>query len=258
MLKHFGLDVPPIRSSELWADTEFSAAVREFEPLDLLLFNDTESSWGAHVAVYLGDGVVAHLSKQIGFPQVCTVEDMLRNPKYRVLIGTKRIKAPKKMDITPLRVVFLDIDGVLNSDRYVRERPPAPAGTFWSVDDLDPVGIEALNRIVERTGAKFVLSSSWRHHHTLEEITVLFRTRGFVGELIDVTPRLFGEPRGAEIRTWLCVQTAPPAAFAVLDDDAATNDLEPFWVRTDPAYGVAASDVERLVALLMSSAPHST
>jgi hypothetical protein len=96
LLKHFGIEVPPFRSSELWDDTDFSDAVHGFEPLDLLLFNDTESSWGAHVAVYLGDGVVAHLSRHIGLPQVCALEEMLRAPKYRVLVGAKRIKAPDR------------------------------------------------------------------------------------------------------------------------------------------------------------------
>ena len=96
LLKHFGLEVPPFRSSELWEDQEFSDTVHGFEPLDLMLFNDTANSWGAHVAVYLGDGVVAHLSRQIGLPEVCTIEEMLRNTKYRVLVGAKRIKAPTR------------------------------------------------------------------------------------------------------------------------------------------------------------------
>jgi hypothetical protein len=96
LLKHFGLEVPPFRSSELWDDTEFSDAVQELEPLDLMLFNDTKRAWGAHVAVYLGDGVVAHLSRQIGLPEVRAVGDVLQNPKYRVFVGAKRIKAPSR------------------------------------------------------------------------------------------------------------------------------------------------------------------
>jgi hypothetical protein len=102
LLKHFGTQVPPLRSSELWEDKELSDAVDAFEPLDLLLFNETESSWGGHVAVYLGDDVVAHLSRHIGLPEVCTLEDMLRAPKYRVLVGAKRIKAPNQ-SMSPTR-----------------------------------------------------------------------------------------------------------------------------------------------------------
>lgn len=93
LLKHFGVDVPPFRSSELWDDAEFTELVRDFEPLDLLLFNDADSAWGAHVAVYLGDGFVAHLSRQVGVPEVRSVEEMLGNPKYRMLIGAKRVRS---------------------------------------------------------------------------------------------------------------------------------------------------------------------
>src|SRR5271166_956756 len=89
VLNHFGFHVPPLRSSELWEDTQFSEPVRRWEPLDLLFFNDAESAWGAHVAVYLGDDLVAHLSGKLGFPATCRIEAMLRNPKYRVLIGAK-------------------------------------------------------------------------------------------------------------------------------------------------------------------------
>lgn len=96
LLGHFGIEVPPFRSGELWEDTEFGDAVGEFEPLDLLLFNETDRSWGAHVAVYLGDGLVAHLSRHVGRPEVRTIADVLRNPKYRVLIGAKRIRAPNR------------------------------------------------------------------------------------------------------------------------------------------------------------------
>jgi hypothetical protein len=153
----------------------------------------------------------------------------------------------------PLRIVFLDIDGVLNSERYVRSRTSVPRGELWTVEDIDPEAVRALNHVVERTGAKFVLSSSWRHHHTLDEVAALLRERGFSGELIDVTPRLYGETRGAEIRTWLRVQSTPPSAFAVLDDDAATDGLEPFWIRTDTEQGLTPADAERLAALLLQA-----
>lgn len=92
LLRHFGLEVPAFRSSELWEDAAFTEAVQEFEPLDLLLFHDTASAWGAHVAVYLGDGLVAHLSRQVGVPEVRPVTEMLQNPKYRVLVGAKRMR----------------------------------------------------------------------------------------------------------------------------------------------------------------------
>ena len=90
LLRHFGVTIPPFRSSELWEDTESTQIVHELEPLDLLLFNDTHKSWGAHVAVYLGDNTVLHLSKKVGRPAICALPELQFEPKYRVFIGAKR------------------------------------------------------------------------------------------------------------------------------------------------------------------------
>lgn len=98
LLKHFGVSVPPFRSSQLWEDQESSQGVHELEPLNLLLFNDSHNSWGAHVAVYLGDDMVIHLSKKIGQPAIGPLSELLLEPKYRVFIGAKRIQPPAKAD----------------------------------------------------------------------------------------------------------------------------------------------------------------
>ena len=45
------------------------------------------------------------------------------------------------MDAKPLHVVFLDIDGVLNSERYVRTRPAEQSEQLWTADDLDPESV---------------------------------------------------------------------------------------------------------------------
>lgn len=104
--------------------------------------------------------------------------------------------------------------------------------------------------VLSRFGAQFVLSSSWRHHHTLAEMQALLEMGGFSGTLIGATPRLFGETRGAEIRTWLQVQPCPPQAFAILDDEPPSDNLGHVWIRTDAAVGVTVSDVQRLIELL--------
>jgi cell wall-associated NlpC family hydrolase len=100
VLRHFGVIVPPFRSSQLWEDEEHTQVVKvkELEPLDLLLVNDTNNSWGAHVAVYLGDDMVIHLSKKNGGPSICPLNELRLEPKYKVFIGAKRIKTPNKAD----------------------------------------------------------------------------------------------------------------------------------------------------------------
>ncbi len=61
----------------------------------------------------------------------------------------------------PCKLVFLDFDGVLNSDLSV-----AQLGTryrFW------PPSIKALNHVLRQTAARIVITSTWREHWTLIE-----------------------------------------------------------------------------------------
>jgi hypothetical protein len=153
------------------------------------------------------------------------------------------------------KYVFLDIDGVLNSDRYVKSRAQVDTNDLWTLEDIDPAAVGILNALVEKSGAKVVISSSWRHHHSLEEIRALLGERGFRGNVLDATPRLFGESRGTEIRTWLRVQVHEAHSFVVLDDDPATGELDARWVLTDPVVGLTDADVERALTLLAKMVP---
>ena len=90
LLKHFGYEVGPMRSSELWADRRFTNPVRRMRPLDILMFNRGDTAWGAHVALYLGDGRAIHLSKEVGRPAVWEVAEFHARERYRTLVGIKR------------------------------------------------------------------------------------------------------------------------------------------------------------------------
>jgi cell wall-associated NlpC family hydrolase len=90
-IHHYGRTIPDFRSSELWADTEYTAMAETLEPLSLLLFNNTPKPWSAHVGVYLGEGLIVHLSKQIGLPAIWRFACFLRRPEYACHIGAKRV-----------------------------------------------------------------------------------------------------------------------------------------------------------------------
>ena len=95
VLAQFGIALPPWRSSELWADTELTQRVTDFVPLDLLLFTPDGEPFGAHVAVYAGEGRALHLCKSVGHPVVWTLEQFATRPEYRLLIGGKRSTVPR-------------------------------------------------------------------------------------------------------------------------------------------------------------------
>ena len=95
MLQHFGIAIPPFRSSELWADEELTRRVSDYRPHDLLLFNRTEDAWGAHVAVFVGDGKAIHLCASEGRPVIWRLEEFAMRAEYAVLLGGKRPMAPR-------------------------------------------------------------------------------------------------------------------------------------------------------------------
>ena len=63
-----------------------------------------------------------------------------------------------------MKVIFLDIDGVLNTN-YSTSCFKETDGLIYLGIDNDKV--EQLKRIVDATGAKIVLSSDWRHEYQI-------------------------------------------------------------------------------------------
>jgi murein DD-endopeptidase / murein LD-carboxypeptidase len=90
VLAHFGIVLPPLRSRELWNDSRYTSIARSLEPLDLLLFNRSSDPFGAHLAIYLGEGAAVHLSKSVGVPVEWALDEFAKRPEYRIYIGAKR------------------------------------------------------------------------------------------------------------------------------------------------------------------------
>ena len=82
------------------------------------------------------------------------------------------------------RILFLDIDGVLNGKDWAVENI-GRGNEGWSPYVFDPRTVRQLNRILEITGAEIVISSSWRHAWTLEQLQKHFKKQRVVGKIID-------------------------------------------------------------------------
>jgi hypothetical protein len=149
-------------------------------------------------------------------------------------------------------VLFLDIDGCLNSRRFFVDRYNGadPDGMTWEESQIDPAAVAMLNRILAETGAEVVISSTWRLMHRLPDLRGILRRRGFTGRIIDRTPDLNDKPRGLEIQAWLDAQREQPPAFAIVDDDEDMAHLSHRLVRTTFAEGLTEADASRLIAML--------
>jgi hypothetical protein len=165
-----------------------------------------------------------------------------------------------------VKVIFLDFDGVLNCKAYFeacldRGSEPTTSDEDSEASALDPEALSRLNRIVEATDAKVVVSSSWRHGRSVEQLETLLRSRGFRGAVHDKTmdwstteSGIFaGEQRGDEIREWL--DRHPQVdAYVVLDDDNDMDAVRERFVQTDMhGGGLQDSHVERVIFMLGGS-----
>ena len=69
-----------------------------------------------------------------------------------------------------------------------------------------PKAVANLKELIDKTGAKIVISSTWRMQGLLA-MQSMWKDRGLPGEVIDVTPSFYAKscsvPRGVEIHDWL-------------------------------------------------------
>lgn len=111
-----------------------------------------------------------------------------------------------------MKVIFLDVDGVLNSDEYIK-------GTIKSniqgiEKHVDVEKIKLLRQAIDQTNAKVVLTSSWRLTKMAQELIKLLITYGIY---VNTTPYIRNE-RGLEIKQWLA-DNQNVEDFVILDDE---------------------------------------
>ncbi len=150
-----------------------------------------------------------------------------------------------------MRVLFLDIDGVLNSRGYVeRAGWQPPLGSRDDLHIIDPLAVALLDEVLEATGACVVISSSWRVTYSLEALRSMLEQRGLGGRVVGVTPELAGRQRSREIGQWLAGRSDVDA-FAIVDDndDAGVGYAERF-VQTTFEHGLTREHVDTLVRVL--------
>ena len=111
-----------------------------------------------------------------------------------------------------MKVIFLDIDGVLNSDEYLDK---VKNSDIQGIErDVDVEKVKLLKRAIDETGARVVLSSSWRYTRNARYLKELLANYGI---RVDSTPYIRDE-RGLEIKKWLS-ENQGVEDFIILDDE---------------------------------------
>lgn len=112
-----------------------------------------------------------------------------------------------------MNIIFLDIDGVLNSYAYYKE----------TGNDLNLKSVDILSQIYHKFNCKIVLSSTWRELKDISEESAQKMWKHLVDtlskynmEIYDITP-IIKNNRPLEIATWL--QNNSCSNFLILYDD---------------------------------------
>lgn len=149
-----------------------------------------------------------------------------------------------------MKICFLDVDGVLNSEDYAIYRYEAKK--FDSDEFIDERAVAFLNYIIDKTQAKIVLSSSWRGN--FDETYERLKKVGFKYNFFDKTPYLESRHRGSEIQKWIDEYEKthePLESYIILDDD---DDMLPEqknnFVHCNFQHGLTCVDVYKAIDIL--------
>ena len=176
-----------------------------------------------------------------------------------------------KMPKEKCKIIFLDLDGVLNTanyyDRLQHEHLPTEDifGTLF-----DPKAVEQLSHIIDSTNAKIVISSSWRYSG-IANMRAMWKARQLPGEIYDITSlhvaddyiqsQMENNPndfdlydamilaREMEIALWL--EEHPEVTnYVILDDLDSFRQHEAHLVKINPKTGITNDDAEQVITIL--------
>lgn len=170
-----------------------------------------------------------------------------------------------------MKIIFLDIDGVLNSiETYEKVKQAhkkgltlnyGPRGTIYNLHDKQMVA--NLNRIIKKTGAFIVLSSCWRYglNSQGELKALLNKILKIKGGILGKTPEFdMNKTRANEIQAWINFKLpyyeerlGKLESFIVLDDDGCFGHLQKYLVRTDKFKGLTNMDADNAIGILNSA-----
>lgn len=149
------------------------------------------------------------------------------------------------------RVLFLDFDGVLNNHTFMLK---IPEDSENYKDEIDPIALARLHRVIQTTRAQIVISSSWRHHVSIPQFEELLGL-----PVLDITPDhctpiegstlVLAKERGDEITAWLAAN--PVDCYAIVDDcSSAGVGHHGRFVKTTWAEGMLDKHADELIKLL--------
>ena len=166
------------------------------------------------------------------------------------------------------KYLFLDFDGVLNTSRYAKYLTKEGIDPYDAFGPMfDPMAIDNLRNIVEQTGCKMVLSSTWRNEGLIQ-MRALWKDRNLPGELFSMTPillsttyrdaqsgEMFGmaerSAKALEINAWLLRHASGTSRYVILDDENVFfQSQQEHLIQTDAYVGLTANKAQFAIDVL--------
>lgn len=149
-----------------------------------------------------------------------------------------------------MNIIFLDIDGVLNSrnkliEVYNKTHKPHSGYSY----PFDEICLENLKLLVQNTNSKIVITSTWRKYSVgIDTLLKKLKEYNLDTEVIGYT-KVLNTTREEEIKEYLstCQEISN---FIILDDDKDFTELYPFLTKTNNQFGLTIQNVEDAITKL--------
>ena len=167
------------------------------------------------------------------------------------------------------KYLFLDFDGVLNTGNYQKRMKEEGIDAYDEYGPMfDPQAVNYLEQIIERTGCKIVISSTWRNEGIVR-MQQMWKDRGMPGTIYSMTPILLsttfqdvlnGEllsapvknAKALEIDMWLQNHASKDTRYVIIDDESIRMDEDDYlhMIKTDDETGIDIYAVHNAVLAL--------
>lgn len=172
------------------------------------------------------------------------------------------------------KIIFLDLDGVLNSARFSEEHYKQTGEPLFMYDFLDVTAVDIMAGFLKaHPNIRLVIDSSWRSGDYKEDIK-FFSEKGtapLVPYIVGVTGRDQELNRGYEINhflqhhneekfNWLQGEPFEIEEYVVVDDEDfdISENLLPNFVHVDNNVGITDGDYEKIKKILKEEKKYYT
>lgn len=182
-----------------------------------------------------------------------------------------------------MKVIFLDIDGVLSPIQNSSPKPDKTHGHFPFAVEFSKTAVKNLKNLLEQSGAKIVLSTRWIGTVGFKATVLTLASHGINGPYVveqdvstnqkdhvtphdwvnndskfwgtTITPKKMSSDKCHEISFWLRDNLDKISGYVVLDDDFIYGQ-DNYQVQTKASKGLTKADVTKALTILNAGLDH--